>query len=97
MEETKRFMVVKQSHADKHSVTGHAAPSWHTFDSKVWERQTPEGVHRITLTRNKRTKATGSGTYSVVLQREGHSSRIFQGTSWQPLVREVKELSRSLA
>ena len=66
----------------------------------VWERETPEGTHRITLTRDKRTKATGLGTYSVVLEREGHDwkvSVVYQGTSWQPLVNEVKELSRSLA
>jgi hypothetical protein len=92
-----RFKVVKQSRADPYSATGHAAPSWHTFDKKVWERDTPEGTHRVTLTRDKRTKATGLGTYSVVLEREGHGTQIFQGTSWQPLVNEVKELSRKLA
>lgn len=71
---------------DAHAVSGVAAPSWHTFDRRVWRMDDYE----LELT-NLQKKVPGKiATYkvtvrrgeSVVIERESHD--------WTALVRDVK-------
>lgn len=76
---------------DKISKSGHAAPSWCTFDKRVWKK----GDYTITL-RNLNNegdpRAPGKiATYRVELRYLARLIETQRGHDWQKLVREMKE------
>lgn len=73
---------------DKHSVAGVAAPSWHTFGNRVWA----SGPYELELVNLKKRIPTKATTYKVTLKKEGVVISEREGHSWQPLVREMKQV-----
>lgn len=80
--------------------SGYAAPSWHTFDRRVWERTLPNGVVQElvlinlgNLMRPKPPKPKGKQTtYQVTLREKASGAVILmrEGHDWHTLVREMK-------
>lgn len=65
-----------------------AAPSWHTFEGRVWASG-PYELELVNLNKPVPTKAT---TYKVTLKKNGVVVSEKEGHSWQSLVREMKQV-----
>lgn len=96
-----RFGIVYKGRPDPFSVSGIASPSWHTFDRRVWERDTPSGVHQITLTNltnaDHRVRPIGRATlYRVVLTVAGEEVGRWEKSDWRYLYRTACKQSYAL-
>jgi hypothetical protein len=94
-----RFHLSDKGAKDKHSVTGYAAPSWHTFTHRVWERETGAGdTHWLTLRNLTNTEGwrplRAIAQYEVgITDRRNAILYLRVGTDWNALVREAKQWS----
>jgi len=86
------WRLVYPGRPDPVSASGYAAPSWHTFDKRVWRRYLG-GVkfYELTLRRQRWNAHKKIATYYVELRNE--KGRVISnrfGHDWQALVREMK-------
>ena len=75
-----------QGRPDSESKSGHAAPSWHTFDRRVWRR----GDYEIELINLHRAPPRRIATYQITLRGPRGELLRVTGFNWQRIVREVK-------